>query len=141
MKTPRLSAFLLLLTGLTGAILSAQVPGKPGAPVVVVTATAVPAGWSTTVPADEPYGAEPSYIAIATEGPPRVAAPLSVVQLKMPSYGYAARPGRWVWRKLDAEVLALLLGMNVQASSPAAQDPEVQRLRAIIIRARQTLTE
>ena len=95
--------------------------------------------WTRTLPADEPFGAPPAWIAMRFDGPVEIFAPVSALSIKHPVYGYAARPGNWHWRRIDDETRALLLGMNATAIEPD-QSAEIADLKARISNAVAVLT-
>jgi len=95
--------------------------------------------WSRTLPPDEPFGAPPKWIAVRRDGPVEIVAPTSALAIKHPVYGYAARPGDWVWRRIDDDVRDQLFGMNTPAAEPE-QSAELENLKKRVSRALEALT-
>lgn len=96
--------------------------------------------WSRTLPPDEPFGTLPQWIAVRRDGPVEIVSPTSAIAIKHPTYGFAARPGDWVWRKIDDEVRAQLFGLNTPALEVASDPAEVEKLKKRVSRALEALT-
>jgi hypothetical protein len=109
------------------------------APSIVTTGS--PNEWTRTLPADEPFGTPPEWIAMRMAGPVEIFAPVSALSIKHPVYGYAARPGNWHWRRIDEQTRALLLGMTTPATDPdPATAAELKALKARVSDAVAVLT-
>lgn len=79
--------------------------------------------WSRILPATEPFGEPPAWIAISLEGQPQIVAPTSALAINHEKYGYAVRPGNWHWRKIDENLRRELLAIGY--ASPAIENPSV----------------
>jgi len=82
--------------------------------------------FTTTLPPDDAFNAEPRYIVIDT-ATNTIFSPVSAQRIKMPIHGFAHRPS-CSWAKLSPEMIQRLL----QPAPVATDDGERERLRSSI---------
>lgn len=82
--------------------------------------------FTTTLPPDDAFNAEPRYIVIDT-ATNTIFSPVSAQRIKIPIHGFAHRPS-CSWAKLSPEMIQGLL----QPAPVATDDGERERLRSSI---------
>lgn len=140
MKSSRLPlvCLLSLCIGFTAGDLFTQTapraPDTLSAGLRIDPEPAVPLPWTRQIPPAEPYGAQATWVCLKTEGIAELVSPVSVYAITHPTFGYAVRPGKWYWRKMDADLRQKMITGSVQTPSVFV-DPEVSALKTKITKA------
>lgn len=152
-KHPAINHLVPVAVGLACGLLSLLIPWpnvqaetKPDAPAQVTVSIndkttaepTIPLGWTRDLPPQDPFGAPAAWVALKTQGNAELASPVSAMQINHPTFGYAVRPGHWVWRKMDDDIRARLI--NAAAPDQTSSN-EVEKLNTRIQNAVQILTE